>query len=71
MNYKEEAKKFIKELFFEDWMDENDWEDIEKEMTFNDAWDYDKLASDLEIGVRNGYSIEVQKEITKIFLKKL
>lgn len=64
INYKEEAKAIIKELFYEDWwMTEDDWEMFERELLENGTLNYDKLASDLEIGVKNGHSVETQKEL--------
>ncbi len=65
IDYKIEAKNLIKELLFEPWMSKEDWEEIEKEVPLH----YDKLASDLEIGVKNGYSIETQKELIKQIIK--
>lgn len=71
MNYLTEAKELIFDLFFEDWMDNNDWIQFQDEFLETTNLTYEKISEDIEIGVNNGYSVEQQKELIEKALKYL
>lgn len=68
MNYLEEAKSLLREIVWESWMDEEDYEAIVKEMFEKTNGSYEELAKDIETGVNNGFSIQQQKDICKFML---
>lgn len=65
--YTEDVIAILKDLFYEPWMEEDDWnevmEEIEKVVSVSDMTDA------LTVGISNGYSIEDQKKIIKIYFK--
>jgi hypothetical protein len=69
--YKEEVIKMLRELFFESWMDDGDWEEFILELEKETKISIDTLSEQIEIGVKNGYSVEKQTEICKTIFEKL
>lgn len=66
MDYKEEAEKIFRELFFEEeWMDESDWSEFVRLTFKEEGINYDILGEQLKEGVDNGTPIEEQKDILK------
>jgi hypothetical protein len=61
--FQKEINKFLKELFYESWMDENDWEIFIKELQIQSGISIESLSNDLQTGLKNGNSIEVQFEL--------
>ncbi len=68
MDYVKEAKEIIKDIVFEDWMSEADFKKVEKDIFTKLDLSYEKLAEQLEVGVKNGYRIEIQKELLNLIL---
>jgi hypothetical protein len=67
MKYEKEVNQLLINIFRSNWMDDNDWNEFLKEVDFP----IEKLSSDLEIGVNNGYSIETQlKLFEKVFRER-
>lgn len=65
IKYEKEIDKMLKDLLFENWMDEEDFQEILK-LTFEKLGiTKRKLSDDIEIGVKNGYSVEYQTELFK------
>lgn len=60
---------FLKEQFFEDWMDNDDWEEFLKELEKQTGVTKESLLNDLEIGKKNGYPIEEQFNFVRSILK--
>jgi len=69
MSYLEEVEILLKELFYESWMDNEDWASYLKFMEENGI-SLSKLAEELEIGVNNGFSVETQIKLIKQALSK-
>jgi hypothetical protein len=70
MKYKNEVEELLKELFHENWMDENDWVVFLEETQRVGGISIDDISKDIEIGVKNGYSPERQIEILKQILRE-
>ena len=69
IDYMKEAKKSVYELFYEPWMDNEDWAEIEKKIIESLGGSYEKIGEALKKGVENGIPIKVQLKISKVALK--
>ena len=69
MKYLIEVEKLLKDLFFENWMDEEDWKEFLIELEKASGVTLTSLSNDIEIGVKNGYNLETQIAIIKQALK--
>lgn len=67
--YKEELLNFLSEMFREDWMDDSDWEEFIHFIEIQGV-SLDKMLNDIEIGIKNGYSIDYQFDLLRKILKK-
>lgn len=63
MTYEKEIDQLIRESFFEDWMDEDDYNELIS--VIFDKTRKEDLNSAIEEGVANGYSVEFQINILK------
>jgi hypothetical protein len=70
MKYKKEVEELLKELFYESWMDDNDWEEFLEESQRLGQISIEDMSRDIEIGFENGYSVERQIDIIKYILKE-
>ena len=61
------TNEILEKIFKEDWMDENDWNDMMS--TIKQKGFITQLENALEVGVKNGYSVEQQIEIAKLIFK--
>ena len=61
------TNEILEKIFKEDWMDENDWNDMMS--TIKQKGLITQLENALEVGVKNGYSVEQQIEIAKLIFK--
>jgi flagellar biosynthesis protein FlhB len=69
IKYEKEINKFLRDLFYENWMTEDEFNEIISESFKRLNTNIEKLNNDIEIGIKNGYSIETQFELVKIFFK--
>lgn len=60
MKYEKEIDQLLRDLIYEDWMSEEDYNIVISEIFENLGINKEKLNDDLEIGLKNGYSIEDQ-----------
>ena len=65
MNYLEEVDRLLKDLFREDWMDDEDWIGFLEEVERTSGITPERLSSDIETGVNNGYPFETQIQMLK------
>jgi len=65
MNYLEEVDRLLKDLFREDWMDDEDWIGFLEEVERTSGITPERLSSDIEAGVNNGYPFEKQIQMLK------
>lgn len=65
MSYLKEAEEIIRDLFYESWMDEDDWKKFLIEIEKQGALSLEKFSDELEKGLNSGHSIEKQKEALK------
>jgi hypothetical protein len=68
--FQDEINAFLKELFYESWMDENDWSMFLKALETQSGVSIKSLSNDLQVGLQNGHSIEKQFELVITVLKK-
>lgn len=67
MDYTQEAKNIVKDLFHEDWMNPKEWSKMEEIILNNITYEF--LAQQIEEGIKNGYSLQFQKHVISKFLK--
>jgi len=68
MKHEIEIDKLLKELIYENWMDDEDYREA-TDLAFNAMGiTKQKLSDDIDAGVRNGYTVEQQIELLKRFL---
>jgi len=68
--YEAVVKQILYDLFYEDWMDDDDWNKFEEEFFKKTNLSYSKLSKQIEIGVTRGISVSDQLSlIANIFLK--
>lgn len=67
--FQDEINAFLKEQFYEDWMDENDWSMFLEALETQSGVSIRSLSNDLQVGLKNGHSIEKQFEIVRTVLK--
>lgn len=63
----EEVRGILKELFYEKWMDLEEWQEMLAEM--EETVPVRKMADELAVGITNGYSIEKQKDMIRSYFK--
>jgi len=70
MKYQKEIDQLLRDMFYEDWMDEEDYLEIEIEILKQTGVSKALLSKQIEIGVDNGYTIDKQIQIIKTILNK-
>jgi|688.fasta_scaffold518952_4 hypothetical protein len=69
MKHETEIDNLLKELFYESWMDDEDYKEV-IDLTFkNTGITKQKLSDDIEIGIQYGYTVDLQIELLKRALK--
>lgn len=68
MKYEKEIDQFLRNMIYEDWMNEEDYNNIISETLKQIGINKEKLSTDIEIGIKNGYSIETQLALVKRIL---
>ena len=70
-DYSEQIEQHIKELFYEDWMHDEDWQTLLKELREKvPEFTNENMSKQIQIGIDNGHSIEFQFELSKKMLTK-
>ena len=67
--FQDEINAFLKELFYETWMDEDDWSMFLEALETQSGVSVQSLSNDLQVGLKNGHSIEKQFELVRTVLK--
>ena len=67
--FQDEINAFLKELFYETWMDEDDWSLFLEALETQSGVSVQSLSNDLQVGLKNGHSIEKQFELVRTVLK--
>lgn len=65
MKYEKEIDQLLRDIIYEYWMDEEDYNEVITEIFKQLGSNKEKLSSDIEIGIKNGYSIETQFALVK------
>jgi hypothetical protein len=68
MKYLIEVEKLLKESFFEKWMDNEDWKEFLVQLEKSSGVTLISLSNDIEVGVKNGHSLETQISLVKQIL---
>ncbi len=66
--FQDEINAFLKEQFYESWMDKNDWLMFLEELENQSGVSVQSLSTDLQVGLKNGHSIEKQFELVRTVL---
>ena len=69
--FQDEINEFLKEQFYESWMDENDWSMFLEALETQSGVTIKSLSNDLQVGLQNGHSIEKQFELVRTVLKNV
>ena len=67
--FQDEINSFLKEQFYETWMDDNDWLMFLEALETQSGVSVQSLSNDLQVGLKNGHSIEKQFELVRTVLK--
>lgn len=67
--FQDEINVFLKEQFYETWMDENDWSMFLEALERQFGVSVKSLSNDLQVGLKNGHSIENQFDLARAVLK--
>jgi hypothetical protein len=67
--FQDEINEFLKEQFYESWMDENDWSMFLEALETQSGVSIKSLSNDLQVGLQNDHSIEKQFELVRTVLK--
>jgi hypothetical protein len=67
--FQDEINAFLKEQFYETWMDDNDWLMFLEALETQSGISVQSLSNDLQVGLKNGHSIEKQFELVRAVLK--
>ena len=65
MKYEKEINQMLKDLFYEEWMSEEDFAEFKQEFLKQSGITMKKLDHEVQVGVDNGISVEDQMEISK------
>lgn len=69
MKYQKEVNDLLKELFYESWFDENDWNEYLNELLLATNNSLEGLSNDIQTGIDNGYTLEFQLNLLRNILK--
>lgn len=64
--FQDEINAFLKEQFYESWMDEEDWIYLLSCIEESTGITVESLCEDLKVGLENGHSIEKQLDLFKL-----
>ena len=64
-DYTPQIKEAIKSIARKDWMDDNDWEEMEQQIFNTLGISYESMSEQIQIGIDNGHSLEMQIELLK------
>ena len=64
-DYTPQIKEALKSIAKKDWMDDNDWNEMEQEIFKTLAISYESMSEQIQIGIDNGHSLEAQLELLK------
>ena len=67
--FHDEINAFLKEQFYESWMDDKDWSMFLEALETQSGVSIQSLSNDLQVGLKNGHSIEKQFELVRTVLK--
>ncbi len=70
IKYEKEIQLLLRDLFYEKWMDEEDYSEIQKEAFKEIGISIEKLSTEIEVGVSNGHSLEYQMDLIRKIYKK-
>mgnify|MGYP000971279028 CR=1 FL=1 len=65
MKYEKEIDQFLRDIIYEDWMNDEDYNEVITETFKQLGTNKENLSDDIDIGIKNGYSIEIQFALVK------
>jgi len=72
MKHKNEIDALLKELLYEDWMNDKDWKELEQQipgLLKKAGTSYEEMSDEIDTGIANGLSLESQMAIIKQLLQ--
>jgi len=71
VKYQDEITQIFSDLFREDWMDDENLEELITEVIKVTGYTLEKMSHDIQIGVDNGHSVEYQSKLIAHIFKTL
>ena len=65
IKYEKEIDQFLMDIIYENWMNEEDYNEVITETFKQLGTNKEKLSADIEVGVKNGYTVEQQIVLLK------
>ena len=66
MKHEKEIDQLLKELFYDEWMGESDYNNLIDEIMRELKTGKQTLSDDIETGINNGHSVESQLKLVKL-----
>lgn len=70
IKYEKEIQELLRDLFFEFWMSDEDYFEIQEEVFKVTNISVDKLSKEIEVGISNGHSLEYQMDLMRKLYRK-
>ena len=71
MKHEKEIDELLRSVFYEDWMSEEEYIEVETEILATTKKTKQDLSDDIEVGIENGYTVEQQMKLTKMLMGML
>ena len=69
MKYEKEIDQFLRDVIYEDWMNEEEYQEVLVEAMEQLGLSKETINDNLEIGVLNGYPVQMQLELALKYCK--
>jgi len=69
LKYEKEVNQLLRDLFYEDWMGEGEWQEFIQLLLRENKLSIGLLSKQIETGVNNGYSVDYQIKLLKVITK--
>ncbi len=70
IKYEKELKELFRELFFESWMDESEYTEMEGAIMSVCNTSYKRMSDEIQVSIDNGYSLEFQLDLIRKYFTK-
>ncbi len=71
MKHEKEINQLLKDLFYDEWMSDLDYNNLIDEVMKELKTSKQQLSDDIETGIENGHSVETQFKLVKTMLRMI